>query len=80
VATGKWHCETRHDEDVDYEWLYGFQLKDFVPEDIVKGWMEAMKDHPTLCKPDKFLPDNVAAEMYNILKRHLERFKSTDMR
>ena len=38
VATEKRHCETRHDQDVDFEWLYGFQLKDFVPEDIAKGW------------------------------------------
>ena len=60
--------------------MYSFQLKDFVPEDIAKGWTEAMKDDPTLCKPDKFLPDNADAAMYNFLKRHLERFKSTDMR
>ena len=80
VATEKRHCETRRDNEVDYEWMYGFRLKDFVHEHIDKVWMEAMKDDPTFCKPDTFLPDDADAAVYKILKWHLERFKSTDMR
>jgi hypothetical protein len=56
------------------------RIKEFVPEDIAKGRVEAMKDDPTLCKPDELLLDNADAAMYDILRRHLERFKSTDMR
>ena len=80
VAHEKRQSEVVHDEDVGYEWLYGFQLKETVPKEIAEGWMGAMKCVPELYKPDPFMPDNEDAAMYKILRRHLEGFKKTDKR
>ena len=71
MATQTQTSEADRQEEVDFEWMYVFQLKQFMPEAIAKGWMAAMQPYPELCKPDRFLPDNAEAAMYNIVKQHL---------